>query len=88
MRLSRLIGDIAYALAPVIRINDHLAIDFINQKATAGEQTVSLTPNETKLLSISSTGNFRTIAGIISNLPCRYWRYVGWGRLRLGVMID
>jgi len=51
-RLIRRMGDFAYVLAPVTRIDEYLAVDFMNQKAVAGGRGVSLTPTETKLLHI------------------------------------
>ena len=60
-RLIRRMGDFDYALAPVTRIDDYLAIDFVNQKAMAGEKKVSLTPTETKLLHILIRSSRRTV---------------------------
>jgi DNA-binding response OmpR family regulator len=60
-RLMRRMGDFAYALAPLTVIDDHLAIDFMNQKATVNGKTVSLTPTETKLLHILIRSNRRTV---------------------------
>lgn len=60
-RLIRRMGDFDYTLAPVTRIDDYLAIDFVNQKALAGEKKVSLTPTETKLLHILIRSSRRTV---------------------------
>ncbi len=60
-RLIRRIGDFDYALAPLTQIDDYLGIDFMNQKATAGEKSVSLTPTETKLLHILIRASRRTV---------------------------
>ncbi len=70
-RLIRRIGDFTYAMAPVTRIDDHLSIDFINQKATAGGKTVSLTPTETKLLHILIRSSRRTVT--TDHLLRRIW---------------
>jgi DNA-binding response OmpR family regulator len=51
-RLLRRIGDSAYALAPMTRVDPYLAIDFFNQQAVAGDKATALTPTETKLLYI------------------------------------
>ena len=61
-RLIRRMGDFGYALAPVVRIDDYLALDFMNQKALAGEKTISLTPTETKLLHILLRASRRTVS--------------------------
>lgn len=51
-RVLRRIGDFAYALDPLIRIDERLTIDFAHQQATVENQVISLTPTETKLLFI------------------------------------
>lgn len=51
-RVLRRIGDFAYALDPVMRVDDRLAVDFAHQQAVVDEQPVPLTPTETKLLYI------------------------------------
>ena len=51
-RVLRRIGDFAYALDPLIRIDERLSIDFAHQQATVENQVISLTPTETKLLFI------------------------------------
>ena len=61
-RLIRRMGDFGYALAPVVQIDDHLALDFMSQKAMAGGKTVSLTPTETKLLHILLRSSRRTVS--------------------------
>lgn len=61
-RLIRRVGDFAYALAPVTEIDKYLSIDFVNQKATAGQKDVSLTPTETKLLHILIRSSRRTVS--------------------------
>jgi DNA-binding response OmpR family regulator len=49
-RLLRRIGDFAYTLQPVIRVDDHLAVDFAHQQASVDGRPVLLSPTETKLL--------------------------------------
>lgn len=51
-RVLRRIGDFAYALDPLIRIDERLVIDFAHQQVTVENQVNSLTPTETKLLFI------------------------------------
>ncbi|MCZ7668580.1 MAG: winged helix-turn-helix domain-containing protein [Chloroflexi bacterium] len=45
-------GDYTYTLDSSTQIDDHLLINFPNREAVVDEQTVSLTPIETKLLYI------------------------------------
>lgn len=51
-RILKRIGDFAYTLHPITRIDERLSIDFINRKALISDKPVSLTPTETKLLYI------------------------------------
>jgi DNA-binding response OmpR family regulator len=51
-RVLRRIGDFAYTLAPVISLDDRLAVDFAHKQAVVEERSVSLTPTESKLLYI------------------------------------
>lgn len=51
-RVLRRIGDFGYTLAPVIPVDDRLAVDFAHKQAVVEEQLVSLTPTESKLLYI------------------------------------
>lgn len=60
-RLMRRMGDFDYAMAPVTRIDEYLAIDFVHQKALADEKCISLTPTETKLLHILIRSSRRTV---------------------------
>ncbi len=49
-RVLRRIGDFAYALEPVTRVDDRLAVDFVAQRAIVNGHCVPLSPTETKLL--------------------------------------
>ncbi len=49
-RLLRRIGTFAYTLDPMVRVDDHLQVDFPNRRALVANQEVLLTPIETKLL--------------------------------------
>jgi DNA-binding response OmpR family regulator len=60
-RVLRRIGDFAYTLAPVIQVDDRLAVDFAHQQATVNDQPVSLTPTETKILYILMRNAGRTV---------------------------
>ncbi len=51
-RVLRRIGDFAYLLDPVVKIDDSLSVDFSNRTAFVKEEEVSLTPTETKILYI------------------------------------
>ncbi len=60
-RVLRRIGDFSYTLEPVVQIDDHLAIDFVRQKAVASDRPVALTPTETKLLYILMSQAGKTV---------------------------
>ncbi|MGD1994583.1 MAG: response regulator transcription factor, partial [Anaerolineae bacterium] len=60
-RVLRRIGDFAYALEPVTRVDDRLAVDFAHQRATVDGQPVDLTPTETKILYILMRNAGRTV---------------------------
>jgi DNA-binding response OmpR family regulator len=60
-RVLRRIGDFAYALDAVTRVDDHLAVDFAHQQAIVDGDAVSLTPTETKLLFILMRNAGRTV---------------------------
>ncbi len=49
-RVLRRIGDYSYTWDVLTRIDEHLAVDIPHQRALVGDQTVALTPTETKLL--------------------------------------
>lgn len=49
-RVLRRIGDFAYRLEPVTRIDDYLQVDFAGRTAIVAGETVRLTPTESKLL--------------------------------------
>ena len=49
-RVFRRIGDFAYALQPVMRVDGSLSIDFAHQRAVIDGREVALTSTETKLL--------------------------------------
>jgi DNA-binding response OmpR family regulator len=49
-RVFRRIGDFAYALQPMMRVDERLSVDFAHQRALVEEKPVALTATETKLL--------------------------------------
>ena len=51
-RVIRRMGDYAYSMAPLVRVDDRLAIDFVRQTAYLDGSAVALTPTETKLLHV------------------------------------
>jgi len=51
-RVLRRMGDFAYTLEPVIRVDKHLSVDFVHQQVVLDGETVALTPTETKVLFI------------------------------------
>ncbi|HUM71021.1 MAG TPA: response regulator transcription factor [Chloroflexota bacterium] len=62
-RVLRRLGDFAYTLEPVIRVDANLQIDFPNRKAFVPQkpEPVQLTPTETKLLYILMRNAGRTV---------------------------
>ena len=69
-RVLRRIGDFGYTLAPLIEIDNHLAVDIAQQEATVDGQTISLTPIETKLiyLLMRNAGRITTINFLLTRL--------------------
>ena len=60
-RVLRRIGDFAYALDPVIQVDDQLAVDFARQTILIQGQEVQLSPTETKLLYLLMRNAGRTV---------------------------
>lgn len=60
-RVLRRMGDFAYTLEPVIKVDDNLQVDFPNRKAFVKERPVQLTPTEAKLLYILMRNAGRTV---------------------------
>lgn len=61
-RVFRRIGDFAYALQPVLKIDDRLAVDFAHQKVAVDGREVALTSTETKLLYVLLRSAGRVVA--------------------------
>jgi DNA-binding response OmpR family regulator len=70
-RVLRRIGDFAYALDPVTRVDDRLAVDLAHQRALVDGRPVDLTPTETKILYILMRNAGRTVT--IGFLLRRLW---------------
>ncbi len=70
-RVLRRIGDFAYTLDPVARVDDHLSVDFAHQQAMVAGKAIALTPTETKLLYILMRNAGRTVT--IDFLLRRLW---------------
>lgn len=51
-RVLRRVGDFAYTLAPQIPVDEHLTVDFVEQRVSLDGKPASLTPTETKILYI------------------------------------
>jgi DNA-binding response OmpR family regulator len=51
-RVLRRIGDFRYALDPITRVDDYLAVDFAHQQVIIDQRPSDLTPTETKILYI------------------------------------
>lgn len=60
-RILRRVGDFAYTLDVLTRVDDHLSIDFAHKRAVLNEEPVSLTPIETKILYILIRNAGRTV---------------------------
>jgi DNA-binding response OmpR family regulator len=61
-RVFRRIGDFAYALQPVLRVDDRLAVDFAHQRIVVDGREVALTSTETKLLYVLLRSAGRVVA--------------------------
>ena len=60
-RVLRRIGDFAYTLEPITKVDERLAVDFPKRQAIVDGKTVSLTPTETKLLYILMRNAGKTV---------------------------
>ena len=60
-RVCRRLGDFAYTLQPVVRIDDRLAVDFAHLRAVVDGREVALTATETKLLYVLLRGAGRVV---------------------------
>lgn len=62
-RVLRRMGDFNYTLGAVTRVDERLAVDFVQQRVLVGleSQEISLTPTETKILYILMRNAGRTV---------------------------
>jgi DNA-binding response OmpR family regulator len=60
-RVLRRVGDFAYTLDPLTKVDERLQVDFAGQRAVIEGEDVSLTPTETKLLYILMRNAGRTV---------------------------
>ncbi len=60
-RVLRRVGDFAYVLEPVTKVDERLQVDFSNKQVFIKGETVSLTPTEAKLLYILMRNAGRTV---------------------------
>ena len=60
-RVLRRMGDFAYTLDPVIRVDKRLSVDFVHQQVILDGEIVTLTPTETKILFILMRNAGRTV---------------------------
>ncbi len=70
-RVLRRVGDFSYTLAPMVRINERLSVDFAARQAVVDGRTVELTPTETKLLYILLRNSGRVVT--TDSLLRRLW---------------
>ena len=60
-RVLRRMGDFAYTLDPVIRVDKRLSVDFVHEQVILDGEIVTLTPTETKILFILMRNAGRTV---------------------------
>jgi DNA-binding response OmpR family regulator len=70
-RVLRRMGHFAYELSHLTQVDEQLAVDFMGCQAILGEETIPLTPTETKLLYILMRSAGRTVT--IDYLLRRLW---------------
>jgi DNA-binding response OmpR family regulator len=61
-RVFRRLGDFAYVLQPVVKVDDALSVDFAHQRAVLADREVTLTSTETKLLYVLLRNAGRVVA--------------------------
>jgi len=60
-RVLRRMGDFAYTLDPIAKVDQRLSVDFVHQQVILNGETISLTPTETKILFILMRNAGRTV---------------------------
>jgi DNA-binding response OmpR family regulator len=61
-QVVRRIGDFAYVLQPMVRVDEALSVDFAHQRAMLADREVALTSTETKLLYVLLRNAGRVVA--------------------------
>jgi DNA-binding response OmpR family regulator len=61
-RVCRRMGDFAYTLQPVVRVDERLSVDFAHQRALVNGRSVAMTSTETKLLYVLMRSAGRVVA--------------------------
>jgi DNA-binding response OmpR family regulator len=70
-RILRRIGDFSYTQEPEVRVDAHLSVDFVRQRAIVEGRLLSLTPTETKLLYILMRAAGKTV--LTRHILTRVW---------------
>jgi DNA-binding response OmpR family regulator len=70
-RILRRVGDFSYTQEPEVRVDEHLSVDFVRQRAIVDGRPLTLTPTETKLLYILMRGAGKTVP--TSQILTRVW---------------
>jgi DNA-binding response OmpR family regulator len=60
-RILKRMGDFSYTMEPVIKVDDNLSVDFVQQRAIINDRPLALTPTETKLLYILMQNAGKTV---------------------------
>lgn len=84
-RVLKRIGDFGYTLEPLVKVNQHLQVDFAGKRIIINEKDVILTPIETKLLYLLMRNAGRTVTTTF--LLNRLWNQEGGHENRLRVHI-
>lgn len=70
-RVIRRMGDLGYALAPVVTVDDRLRVDLVHRAVVVDDERIALTPTEAKLLHILLRSARRTVT--TDHLLRRLW---------------
>lgn len=61
-RVLRRIGDLSYALSPIVKIDHRLSVSFTEQRIFVDGESIPLTPTECKILHVMVRNRGRTVA--------------------------
>jgi len=70
-RILRRMGDFSYTLQPEVTVDEHLSVDFVQQRAIVNQRPLALTPTETKLLYILMRNAGKTV--LTEYILARVW---------------